>query len=291
MKRRDFIKFAGAVPFAIGHLKNIGAAEMSQRSSMSAAMNCADLLSNLSNGDHLIIGSRPNMGKTTLMLNLLLDLAIKQNSSCALFSLELVKEQAMERLICIEANVSLNQMRAGKLSDAEFQRIIKASSKLSKSDIFIDDSAGMTVEEMSRKLNRLKKSGKDIKYIFVDYLQLLGAERKYNCRRDHADDVLLQLKQLAINQNAIVISTGQLNRSSMGRIDRRPILTDLRENSDYSNIDKAIYLYREDYYDRDQNGPLELNVVKSKNHKKSFYEASVDKQSFKISNLRRIDKE
>lgn len=295
MKRRDFVKFAGAVPFAISPLKFIGMSESLNGTQTTnktlKPISSTLLVSDLTMGDHLVIGGRPSMGKTAFALNLLLDLAFEHKSGCAFFSLEMSKEQLMQRLLCINSNISTNLMRTGKLSDTGFQQVIDSAVKISESNIFIDDSARISVEEISRKLHKLKKSGKEIKYVFVDYFQLLNSEKKYACRRDHVNDALAQLKQLAINQNVIVISLAQLNRSTMGKTDRRPILTDLRENSDYSNIDKAVYLFREDYYNPSVKGSvLEMIVVKNKNHEQYAYKAAVDKLSLKISNLRLSDK-
>ena len=294
MKRRDFIKFAGAVPFAMSQLKFIGRSDplyktQTARNTLNPKSSTY-LLSDLNIGDHFIIGARPGMGKTALAFNILLDLALDQKSGCAIFSLEISKEQLMQRLLCLNSNVSTNLMRSGKLSGNGFQKVIDSAVKISESNIFIDDSASISVEEISRRLHKLKKSGKEIQYVFVDYFQLLKSEKKYACRRDHVDDSLAQLKQLAINQNVIVISLAQLNRSTMGLTDRRPILTDLRENSDYSNIDKAVYLYREDYYNPSvKDSVLEMIVVKNKNYEKYTYKASFDKLSLKISNFSTIE--
>ncbi|MBC7456780.1 MAG: DnaB-like helicase C-terminal domain-containing protein [Bdellovibrionaceae bacterium] len=298
MKRRDFLQILTVAPMAVLGAKYMGGTETLPKDlpktllqpELKVNANSSKLVSVLANlnlGDHVIIAGRPSMGKTSVALNFMTNLACVENKACAYFSIEQSKEALMTRMLAICAEVPKASIARGKLSDEQFDKITIEAGVISDSNIFIDDTAGITVAEISRRLSRLKKSGVDAKYVFIDYLQLLKSDLKHDCRRDEVESIIAQLKQLALDQNVIMVTLAQLNRGVEARSDRRPLLTDLREfrfEQSAPNIDKVVLLYRDDYYDKSlQTKNIELIVARDKKEKCLTYVAKFDNSTLKIS--------
>ncbi|HRY59845.1 MAG TPA: replicative DNA helicase [Patescibacteria group bacterium] len=210
-----------------------------------------DILGGLQKSDLVILAARPSMGKTSLALNMALNSSIKNKASVGIFSLEMSKDQLVDRLISSTARVDAWKLRTGNLAEEDFPRIGEAMSQLNEAKIYIDDTPGLTVMEMRAKARRLKaEQGLDM--IIVDYLQLMGGGSEN--RVQEISEISRSLKGLARELNVPVIALSQLNRALEARPDKRPILSDLRESGSIEqDADVVMFVFREDYYDRDTN--------------------------------------
>jgi replicative DNA helicase len=216
----------------------------------------------------IVVAARPSMGKTALALGMAQHAALADERSVAVFSLEMSGEELIQRLLCSTAMVDATRMRTGRLTQDDWPRVSQAADQLSKARIFIDDSEGMTVGEMRTKARRLKsRSGLDL--VVVDYIQLMegGASRQ---RRDEnrvqeLSAISRALKMLARDLAVPVICVSQLNRAPDARVDKRPLLSDLRESGAIEqDADLVLMIYRDDYYNEDSEakGVAEVNVAK-----------------------------
>jgi len=226
----------------------------------------------LQDGDLCIVAARPAMGKTSWVLNVAQNAAIEHERKVAIFSLEMSKEQLVQRFLCSEARVDAQKLRQGRLSPEEYQRLAAAAGHLNTAPIWIDDSAGSTVLDMRAKARRLK-SESDLEMLVVDYLQLMTGTRRTESRVQEVSDISRGLKALARELGVPVVALSQLSRAPEQRTDRRPQLSDLRESGSIEqDADIVMFLYRPEYYfgpvDKDGNnieGKSELIVAKQRN--------------------------
>ncbi len=226
----------------------------------------------LQKGDLVIVAARPAMGKTSLVLNVAQNAAIEEDRKVAIFSLEMSKEQLVQRFLCSEARVDAQKLRRGRLSAEEYQRLAAAAGHLNTAPIWIDDSPGSTVLEMRAKARRLK-SETDLDMLIIDYLQLMTGSRRTESRVQEVSDISRGLKALARELDVPVIALSQLSRAPEQRTDRRPQLSDLRESGSIEqDADVVMFLFRPEYYfgstDKDGNnieGKAELIVGKQRN--------------------------
>lgn len=208
----------------------------------------------LQSSDLILLAARPSMGKTALVLNIAQHVAIKEKKTVAFFSLEMSKEQLVQRLLCSDAPIDSQRLRVGELGEEDWRRLVNAADRLTSSKIFIDDKPGITVMEMRAKARRLKSEhGLDL--LIIDYLQLMqggtGTSRSEN-RQQEISEISRSLKALARELNIPIIALSQLSRSVEARQVKRPMLSDLRESGSLEqDADIVTFLYREDYYDRD----------------------------------------
>ena len=186
------------------------------------------------------------MGKTSFALNIARHAAVVANKRVAFFSLEMTKEQLVSRLLSTEALVSGVKLRTGQLSEAEWMRLIEAGDILSKTQMYFDDSSGITVPEMKAKLRRLR----DVDLVVVDYLQLMSGSKKTEGNRvQEISEITRNLKIMAKELNVPVLTLSQLSRESERRTTHRPVLSDLRDSGSIEqDADIVLFLYREDYY-------------------------------------------
>ncbi len=223
-------------------------------------------------GDLTIVAARPAMGKTSWVLNVAQNAAIDHNKAVAIFSLEMSKEQLVQRLLCSEGRVDAQKLRTGRLSPAEYQRLAAAAGKLNTAPIWIDDSPGSTVLEMRAKARRLKAEA-DVQLLVIDYLQLMAGNRRSENRQQEVSEISRGLKALARELEVPVIALSQLSRGPEQRTDHRPQLSDLRDSGSIEqDADLVMFLYRGEYYhgptDRDGNsieGQAELIIGKQRN--------------------------
>jgi len=210
------------------------------------------ILGGLQKSDLVILAARPSMGKTSLALNIALNAATNKNRKAVVgvFSLEMSKDQLVDRLISSTARVDAWKLRTGNLSEDDFPKIGEAMSLLDETPIFIDDTPGISVMEMRAKSRRLKaEQGLDL--IIVDYLQLMGGNNSDN-RVQEISEISRSLKGLARELDVPVIALSQLNRALESRPDKKPLLSDLRESGSIEqDADVVVFVYREDYYNRD----------------------------------------
>ena len=231
----------------------------------------------LQKGDLCIVAARPSMGKTSWVLNVAATAAITHEVPVAIFSLEMSKEQLLKRLLSAEARVDAQNIRKGRMSPDESQRLGAAAGHLNNAPIWIDDTPAMTVLEMRAKARRLasdvKSEGKELGMIIVDYLQLMGGAGRSESRVQEVSQISRGLKALAREIDVPLIALSQLSRAPEQRPDKRPMLSDLRESGSIEqDADLVAFLYRPEYYfgevDNDGNslvGKAELIIAKQRN--------------------------
>ena len=222
-------------------------------------------INGLQRTDLILVAARPAMGKTAFSLNLVQNAALKGDASVAVFSLEMSKEQLVQRMLSAQSNVELSKIKTGTLGESDWPRIIDAMAVLSESNIFIDDTPGIKISEIRSKCRRLKiEKGLDL--ILIDYLQLMEGEGKNENRQQEIAKISRSLKILAKELNCPVVALSQLSRSPELRKDHRPILSDLRESGSIEqDADIVMFLYRDEYYHDDSEKKNIGEVIVAKN--------------------------
>lgn len=210
-----------------------------------------DKLSGLQKSDLVLLAARPSMGKTAFGINMATNAALKAKAKVAIFSLEMSKEQLVQRMIASTAHVDLQKIISGNLSEDEWLQIINSMGPLSQSSIYIDDTAGISLTEMRAKCRRLKiEKGLDL--IVIDYLQLMQMDGHNENRQQEISAISRGLKGLAKEMECPVVSLSQLSRAPELRSDHRPMLSDLRESGAIEqDADVVLFLYRDEYYDEE----------------------------------------
>jgi replicative DNA helicase len=208
------------------------------------------MTSGLQPSDLIILAARPSMGKTSLCLSMAQHAALREEKTVALFSLEMSKEQLVQRMLSAEANIGGTKLRTGSLKDDDWQRLSAACEKLHKAKIWIDDAADISSLEMRAKCRRLKaEAGLDL--IVVDYLQLMRGSRRTENRTQEISEIARSLKALAKELRVPVLALSQLSRAVEHRDNKRPMLSDLRESGSIeAEADIVMFIYREEYYKR-----------------------------------------
>ncbi len=215
--------------------------------------------------DLVIVAARPAMGKSAFALNIATNAAVRANKGVAIFSLEMSKEQMTNRILCSEAMVDSNKVRTGKIEDDDWTKLAEASGALSTSQIFIDDTPGISVMEIRAKCRKLKLE-KNIGLVVIDYIQLVqGSSKKNSSREQEISEISRSLKILAKEIGVPVIALSQLSRSVEQRPDHRPMLSDLRESGAIEqDADIVMFLYRDDYYNEDSEKKNIAEVILAK---------------------------
>lgn len=215
--------------------------------------------------DLVLIAARPAMGKSAFALNIATNAAVKAKVPVAIFSLEMSKEQMVNRILCSEAMVDSNKVRTGKLEEDDWTKLAEAIGPLSEAEIYIDDTPGISVMEIRAKCRKLKLE-KNIGMVVIDYLQLVqGSNKRNGSREQEISEISRSLKILAKELNVPVIALSQLSRAVEQRPDHRPMLSDLRESGAIEqDADIVMFLYRDDYYneDSDKKGIAEVIIAK-----------------------------
>lgn len=217
--------------------------------------------------DLILVAARPSMGKTAFELNLAQYMAFKKNLTVALFSLEMSKEQLVNRMFSLESNVDAQKLRTGQLSDQEWERLIESAGKIGKSKLIIDDTPGISIAELRSKCRKYKLEH-DLAIIMIDYLQLMTGSGRSESRQQEISDISRSLKALARELSVPVVALSQLSRAVEQRPDHRPMLSDLRESGAIEqDADVVMFLYRDDYYneDSDKKGISEVIIAKQRN--------------------------
>ncbi|MGN1111923.1 MAG: replicative DNA helicase, partial [Acutalibacteraceae bacterium] len=200
------------------------------------------VITGLNRSDLILLAARPGMGKTSFALNIARYAACTAKKTVAFFSLEMSKEQLASRLLSTEALISGTKLRTGKLSEEEWSRLIPASDVLSNSELYLDDTPGITITEMKSRLRRLH----NLDLVIIDYLQLMASGRRIDNRVQEISEITRNLKILAKEMNVPVITLSQLSRASEKRDDHRPQLSDLRDSGSIEqDADIVLFLYRE----------------------------------------------
>jgi replicative DNA helicase len=217
----------------------------------------------------VIMAARPGMGKTSLALNIASHLGMHERVPVAIFSLEMSREEVTTRLMCTEGRVDSKRLRVGKLSQADWQNLTSACSRLNDAPIYVDDSAGVSPIEIKAKARRLKaRLDGNLGLIVVDYLQLMGGTTRVENRVQEISQISRALKLIARDLDVPVIAISQLSRAVETRTDKRPVLSDLRESGSIEqDADLVLFVYRDDYYDDESQdrGTAELILAKHRN--------------------------
>jgi replicative DNA helicase len=209
-----------------------------------------EVLGGLHPSDLIIIAGRPSMGKTSFALSMALNIATEQKLPVAIFSLEMSKQQLVQRLLCARARVNLHRLRTGYLREQDFIRFTQAAHELYNAPLYIDDTPDLSPFEIRAKARRLQAS-EGLGCIFIDYLQLIRPPRRMENRVQEVTEVVRSLKSLARELNVPVVVLSQLSRSVEHRENKRPVLADLRDSGAIeAEADVVCFLYREDYYER-----------------------------------------
>ena len=225
--------------------------------------------SGFQNSDFILVAARPSMGKTAFVLNICQYMAFRENIPCALFSLEMSKDQLMNRLFALESFVNAQSLRTGKLKDEEWAKLVEGAGTISNSQLIIDDTPGINLQEFRSKARKYKLDA-DIRIIFIDYLQLMaGNGGRSENRQQEISDISRALKSLARELNIPIVALSQLNRGVEQREDHRPMLSDLRESGAIEqDADVVMFIYRDEYYNKDSSenkGIAEIIVAKQRN--------------------------
>jgi len=211
-----------------------------------------NMTTGLQKSDLIILAARPSMGKTALALNIAQNVAIKAKIPVAIFSLEMSKEQLVQRMLCSEAEVDSQRIRTGNMQRKDWDKLANAMSELSDAPIYIDDTAGCTLTDIRAKCRRLAMEEKNLGLVLIDYLQLMEGVGKED-RIQQISAISRGLKGLARELNVPVIALSQLSRAVEQRKDRRPMLSDLRESGAIEqDADIVMFIYRDDYYNREE---------------------------------------
>jgi replicative DNA helicase len=219
--------------------------------------------------DLVLVAARPSMGKTAFVLNIAQHVAFRENMCTAIFSLEMSKEQLVNRLFSLESRVDAQALRTGNLSDVDWEKLVEGAGIIGDSELIIDDTPGISISELRSKCRKYKLEH-DLKLIIIDYLQLMSGSggRASDSRQQEISDISRSLKALARELNVPVVALSQLSRAVEQRPDHRPMLSDLRESGAIEqDADVVMFIYRDDYYNKDTElkGISEIIIAKQRN--------------------------
>ena len=225
-------------------------------------------MSGLQPSDFILVAARPSMGKTAFVLNIAQYVAFHEKMATAIFSLEMAKEQLVNRLFSLESRVDAQVLRSGNLSDSDWEKLIEGAGVIGSSNLIIDDTPGISISELRSKCRKFKLEH-DLKLIIIDYLQLMsGGKNRSDSRQQEISEISRSLKGLARELNVPIIALSQLSRAVEQRPEHRPMLSDLRESGAIEqDADVVMFIYRDDYYnkDTDMKNIAEINIAKQRN--------------------------
>lgn len=223
-----------------------------------------NLTCGLQNSDLIIIAARPSMGKTTLALNIAQHIAVNERLPVAIFSLEMSKEQLVQRMLCAQANIDAQRLRRGFLTEEDYPKLTRAAGPLAEAPIYIDDTAAISVREMRAKARRLKAEH-GLAAIFIDYLQLMRGDGRAENRQQEISAISRSLKALAKELDVPVVALSQLSRAVEQREKKRPVLSDLLESGGIeANADLVAFIYREGYYNPNVENKHDTEIIIAK---------------------------
>lgn len=224
--------------------------------------------SGLQPSDLILVAARPSMGKTAFVLNIAQDVVLKSKKTCAIFSLEMSKEQLVNRMFAMDSYVNSQNLRTGNLTEADWEKLVDSAGRIGSSRLIIDDTPGISISELRSKCRRFKLEH-DLSLVMIDYLQLMsGNSRSSDSRQQEISDISRSLKALAREIDCPVIALSQLSRACESRQDHRPMLSDLRESGAIEqDADVVMFIYRDDYYNKDSSAKniSEIIIAKQRN--------------------------
>lgn len=224
-------------------------------------------MSGLQPSDLILIAARPSMGKTAFALNIAQYVAFHSNLCTAIFSLEMSKDQLVNRLFALESRVDAQLLRSGNLKDSDWEKLIESAGVVGRSKLIIDDTPSISISELRSKCRKYKLEH-DLQLVIIDYLQLMSGSGKTDSRQQEISDISRSLKSLARELNVPVIALSQLSRQVEQRPDHRPMLSDLRESGAIEqDADIVMFIYRDDYYNKDTEDKniAEIIIAKQRN--------------------------
>ena len=270
LQRRTNDEFVPIKEVVLNALDKIEAASRMKGSVTGLATGFIDLdykTSGMQPSDLVLIAARPSMGKTAFVLNIAEYMAFRNDKHVAIFSLEMSKEQLINRMFSLESRVDAQVLRTGNLSDNDWASLIEAAGIIGRSNLMIDDTPGISISELRSKCRKLKlEHGLDI--IMIDYLQLMQGSRRAESRQQEISEISRSLKEIARELQVPVIALSQLSRAVEQRPDHRPMLSDLRESGAIEqDADVVMFLYRDDYYNHDteKKDVAEVIIAKQRN--------------------------
>ncbi|MFP4472851.1 MAG: replicative DNA helicase [Candidatus Omnitrophota bacterium] len=249
------------------------------------------MTSGLQPSDLIILAGRPSMGKSALAGSILEHVAMDQNKPVAFFSLEMSKEQLVQRMLCSQARIDANKVRTGFLSGSDWPLLTKAAGKLSASKIFIDDTPALSALELRAKARRLKTQH-EIELIVIDYIQLMRGSARAESRQQEISEISRSIKALARELGVPIIALSQLSRAVESRPDHRPQLSDLRESGAIEqDADVVVLLMREEYYNptEENAGKAEVILAKQRNGPVGSIKLAFIKEFVRFENLAHVD--
>ena len=223
-----------------------------------------NMLTGMHAGELIILGARPSMGKTSLAMNIAGNACFDKGKAVAVFTLEMPREQIAMRLLCSDARVDMQKVRKGILSDEDWMKLARSLGPMAAAPMYIDDTAGLTPSQLRSRCRRLMMdAGLDL--VIVDYLGLMRADGKVESRQLEVSEISRQLKAIALELKIPVIACAQLSRANKDRLDKRPVLSDLRDSGSIEqDADVVMFLHREEYYNRDTEDKNIGEVIVSK---------------------------
>ncbi len=270
LQSQDSGEFVPIKQIVINALDRIEKASRIQGNVTGIATGFIDLdyrMSGLQPSDLILVAARPSMGKTAFVLNIAQYTAFHSDLATAVFSLEMSKEQLVNRLFSLESRVDAQMLRNGNLSDTDWEKLIEGAGTIGKSKLIIDDTPGISISELRSKCRKYKLEH-DIQLIIIDYLQLMSGNGRTDSRQQEISEISRALKALARELHVPVIALSQLSRAVEQRPDHRPMLSDLRESGAIEqDADVVMFIYRDDYYnkDTDKKNIAEIIIAKQRN--------------------------
>jgi len=242
------------------------------------------IMTGLNRSDLILIAGRPGMGKTSFILNIATNVAFKRGRTVAIFTLEMSREQIVERMLSADARIQGNKLRTGELSNDDWVRLAVAAQQVAQAPIYIDDTASITVPEMKARLRRMR----DVDLCIIDYLQLMSGTTRSDNRVAVISEITRSLKVMAKDLNIPVILCSQLSRGPESRTDHRPLLSDLRESGSIEqDADSVLFLYRDAYYNREstEQNVAECIVAKNRHGETGIVKLGWDGEHTRFSSL------
>lgn len=262
----DYVPIASIMEGALDEIEAIGSRDGTLTGIPTGFKDVDNLTQGLQPGQMVVIAARPAMGKSTLALDIARACSIKHNMPSVFFSLEMSRNEIAMRLLSAEARVALHHMRSGTMTDDDWTRLAKRMPAVSEAPLFIDDSPNMDLMEIRAKCRRLKQR-QDLKLVVVDYLQLMqmGGSKRSESRQQEVSDMSRNLKLLAKELELPVIALSQLNRGPEQRVDKKPMVSDLRESGSIEqDADMVWLLHREDVYEKESARAGEADIIVGK---------------------------
>jgi len=252
-----------------------------------------DLITGLQPANLIVLAGRPSMGKTAFALDIARNVAVDQNKGVALFSLEMSKSELVQRMMCSEARIDSQKLRHGQLQASEWGRLTAACTPLFTAPIFIDDTAAVNLMEIRAKARRLKAREKNLGLVVIDYLQLMVGDAGVENRQQEISRISRGLKILARDLEVPVLALSQLSRQVESRVNKRPMLSDLRESGAIEqDADVVLFIYRDEEYNKDSpdKGVAEIIVGKQRNGPTGFCKLAFVKSYTRFLDMRAEDR-